>query len=168
MTAAAGEPLEKVPPSLKPGEDVVFFSGKQASPRGAFLTVGGAIAGAGLLMLRPMAGVATVLLLLGASFVTIGLILRNKACEINLKGIVIRDGRDQWGDVHFIPWKSVERFGGRKARGGLVRLYYQQRGMSSRDLLPGGTMTTTAYESLVDRIRVALGPKANQLRLGSE
>ena len=152
-------------PQLKPEEDVIFFTGERPTPRRALLVIGGFFALCGLWSLRTMPLVSTGLLLLGGILATWGMVVRHRSCEINLKGIIIRDGRDQWGDVHFTPWRSIQRFGGRPARGGLVRLYFQQAGMPGRDLLPGGTMTVEAFQSLAERLQVALSAQGNLPRL---
>ncbi|MEL7238004.1 MAG: hypothetical protein AAGK78_04015 [Planctomycetota bacterium] len=150
-----------------PAADVVLFQGTEQSLRKPLLTAAAGAGIVGLLMIRPNVILGFGLLILSAVFATLALVLRRKSCEINLKGLVLRNGRDQWGDVHFVPWKHVTHLGGRPKRDGSVRLYFRQRGMPGRDLLPGGLLEAAAYVSLLERIASAVGDKHPNLRLGN-
>lgn len=149
-----------------PAADVVLFQGTEQSLRKPLLTAAGGAGLVGLLMIRPNVVLGFGLLILAGVLATLALVLRRKSCEINLKGLVLRDGRDQWGDVHFVPWKQVTHLGGRPRRDGSVRLFYRQRGMPGRDLLPGGQLEVAAYVSLLERIDKVVGEQHSNLRLG--
>lgn len=160
------------------GHDVgeVFAAGSTVRRRWVWMGVGAALlafaaldwAGGVLIpsivsITAPAAGVFAVL---GVGALLLGLLRRTRGYEITRQGVVTFTGGRVFGDRHLFPWSSLKRLGGRRVGEDEVQLFYVQQHVTRRCPLKGSRMTVQAYDHLIDRLRVVVGDRCTNLKLG--
>lgn len=164
--------------NLACGHDLgeVFAAGSTVRRRWAWVGVGAALlafAGldwAGGLLIPSIGSIttpaATVFAGLGVVAVMLGVLRRTRGFEVTRQGVVTLSGGRIFGDRHLFPWSSLQRLGGQRVGNEEVRLFYVQQHVTRQCPLKGSRMTVQAYDHLIDRLRVVLGDRFKNLKLG--
>lgn len=175
------------PQSIKPSTDVanlarghdlgeVFAAGSTLRRRwlwvgaGALLLTFAALDWAGGLLFPAIgpitAPAALVFAGLGVAAIMLGVLRRTRGFQITRQGVVTITGGRVFGERHLYPWSSLQRLGGRRAGDDAVKVFYIQQHVTRHCPLKGSRMTVQAYDHLIDRLRVVLGDRYKNLKLG--
>lgn len=103
---------------------------------------------------------------LGIAAVMMGVLRRTRGFQITRQGVITITGGRTFGERHLYPWSSLQRLGGRRAGEDAVKLFYVQQHVTRHCPLKGSRMTVQAYDHLIDRLRVVLGDRFKNLKLG--
>lgn len=162
------------PPAVRPdvaGDPLVFARGSDGGRRFTLGVIGLALLAAAWALflfvnvpaLRIAAGGMAAV---GGAMLLFILWRRGKAFEVRREGIRLLDGGPVFGEMSLLPWESVTWLGARQTGEGVVRLVYRQQHITGERFLPGRPISIDAYDRLIDRLRVVLGNRYPNLRLG--
>ena len=149
----------------------MFASGGDGSKRLILGTIGvGLLVLAWMVFLFVEIGIVRVaggiLALVGAGLLLWVIWKRGRAFEVRAEGIRVFDGGSMFGETNLTPWESISWFGAKSAGKGRVKLVFQKTHSKRIRRLPGAGMTTDEYNHAIDRLRVVLGNRYRNLRLG--
>ena len=114
-------------------------------------------------LIRVLGGVLAVI---GAGLLLWVIWKRGRAFEVRAEGIRVFDGGSMFGETNLTPWESVSWFGAKSAGKDRVKLVFQKTHSKRIRRLPGAGMSVEEYDHAIDRLRVVLGNRYRNLRLG--